>query len=58
MGFTLAYLHRLFGAPLRGIALHPIASAEVASWLVGGARMLERRVPVRWGGRQYVLEPR
>jgi chlorobactene glucosyltransferase len=58
MASTLGFLHRLFGAPLRGIALHPIASWEVAGWLLDGARMLERRVPVRWGGRQYVLEPR
>jgi chlorobactene glucosyltransferase len=58
MAFTLAFLHRLFGAPWRGAWLHPIASLEVARWLLDGARMLERRVPVRWGGRQYVLEPR
>jgi len=58
MAGTLGFLHRIFGAPLVGAWLHPIASLEVATWLLGGARMLERRVPVRWGGRQYVLEPR
>ena len=58
MAGTLGFLHRIFGAPLVGAWLHPIASLEVAAWLLDGARMLERRVPVRWGGRQYVLEPR
>jgi len=58
MGGTLAALHRLFRAPLVGLAFHPIASLRLATWLLAGARMLERRVPVRWGGRAYVLEPK
>ena len=37
---------------------HPYAAAHVVLWLVDGARMLRNRVPVRWGGRAYVLEPR
>lgn len=58
-GFALvALLHQRQRAPLAGAVLHPIAAAVVAAWLFDGARMLLRRVPVRWGGREYILTPR
>jgi cellulose synthase/poly-beta-1,6-N-acetylglucosamine synthase-like glycosyltransferase len=58
-GFAVVLLlHQRQRAPLVGAFLHPLAAAIVAHWLFDGARMLRRRVPVRWGGRSYVLEPR
>jgi hypothetical protein len=58
-GFALvALLHQRQRAPLAGAVLHPIAAAVVAAWLFDGARMLLCRVPVRWGGREYILTPR
>jgi len=58
-GFALvALLHQRQRAPLSGALFHPVAAAIVATWLLDGARMLLRRVPVRWGGREYILTPR
>ncbi|MBI1303490.1 MAG: glycosyltransferase [Phycisphaera sp.] len=58
-GFALvALLHQRQRAPLAGSVLHPLAAAVVAAWLFDGARMLVKRVPVRWGGREYILTPR
>jgi chlorobactene glucosyltransferase len=45
-------------APIVWALGHPIGAACVAWWLLDGARMLRRRIPIRWGGREYVLEPR
>lgn len=55
---TVALLHHRQRAPLLGAFLHPVAAACVATWLLDGSRMLRNRVPVRWGGREYVLEPK
>jgi glycosyltransferase involved in cell wall biosynthesis len=58
-GFAaVALIHQRQRAPLVGAIAHPAAAVIVAWWLVDGARMLVRRVPVRWGGKAYVLEPR
>lgn len=59
VGFAaVAFLHQRQRAPLAGAFAHPIAALVVAYWLWDGARMLRRRIPIRWGGREYVLEPR
>jgi cellulose synthase/poly-beta-1,6-N-acetylglucosamine synthase-like glycosyltransferase len=55
---AVAVVHHRQRAPLAGAFVHPVAAATVAWWLFDGARMLWKRVPVRWGGREYVLEPR
>jgi len=51
-------VHARQRAPVLWAFAHPLAAARVAWWLLDGARMLRRRVPIRWGGREYVLEPR
>jgi hypothetical protein len=51
-------VHARQRAPVLWSLAHPVAAAQVAWWLLDGARMLRRRVPIRWGGREYVLEPR
>lgn len=59
LGFAaVALIHQRQRAPLHTVLLHPFAAIIVAMWLFDGARMLQRRVPVRWGGREYVLQPR
>lgn len=58
LGFaTVALLHERQHAPLLGAFLHPFAAFHVSRWLLDGSRMLRKRVPVRWGGREYILEP-
>lgn len=55
---AIALIHQRQRAPASTVLLHPLAGAIVAWWLLDGARMLARRIPVRWGGRAYILEPR
>ena len=55
---ALGLVHQRQRAPLAWAALHPIAAGCVAWWLLDGARMLVQRVPIRWGGKEYILEPR
>ncbi|MGI9013846.1 MAG: glycosyltransferase family 2 protein [Phycisphaerales bacterium] len=43
---------------LVSLLLQPIGAALVARVLSQSARALEQRTPVRWGGKEYVLEPR
>jgi len=55
---ALAICYRHSSAPLAGVLFFPLGSWHVLRALWGGARDLDRRRPVRWGGREYVLEPR
>ncbi|MFM7050843.1 MAG: glycosyltransferase [Planctomycetota bacterium] len=55
---AVAVLHRRQRAPYSCVLLHPLAAIIVSRWLLDGARMLRNRTPIRWGGREYVLEPR
>ena len=54
---VLVGVYRLGGFPAWAGLLFGAASAAVAAILLEGARDLRARVPVRWGGREYVLEP-
>ena len=47
-----------FGAPALGALLYPVGAWIVANIMRRAARDLERRRPIPWGGREYVLEPR
>jgi len=55
---SLFFCYRQADAPILGVIFHPFGSWMVARSLRGGAADLDRRRPVRWGGREYVLEPR
>lgn len=50
--------YRLAGAPRWAAFFHCVGSAIVGRTLWMGAADLERRRPVKWGGREYILEPR
>ena len=55
---VLVGVYRLGGFPPWAGLLFAPAAAAVVSIFLEGARDLRARVPVRWGGREYVLEPR
>ena len=55
---AIGLIHQRQRAPLAWAVVHPVAAACVAWWLLDGARMLVQRVPIRWGGKEYILEPR
>lgn len=54
---AVALMHQRQRAPISGVILHPFAALIVSWWLLDGARMLRNQIPVRWGGRSYVLKP-
>jgi glycosyltransferase involved in cell wall biosynthesis len=58
MAVTLGVIYRAHGAPLRAVLRYPQGCWIVAHTMFEGARDLCERKPVRWGGREYVLEPR
>lgn len=63
IGLTLQVLavrttYRLAGAPRSAAFFHAFGALIVGRTLWQGAADLEHRRPVRWGGREYILEPR
>jgi hypothetical protein len=54
---TLAWIHRTASFPVWSALLFPGAAIAVARIFYDGARDLHARTPVRWGGREYLLEP-
>lgn len=54
---ALASIYRSMGMPCSAMPWFPLGSLILANELRRGARDLEHRKPVRWGGRDYVLEP-
>ena len=54
---VLAAVYALAGFPAWAGPLFPLASVPVVRAFLQGAADLRRRVPIRWGGREYVLEP-
>lgn len=54
---ALAAIYRSMGMPLSAMPWFAMGSLILANELRRGARDLEQRKPVRWGGRNYVLEP-
>ena len=54
---TLAWIHRTASFPVWSALCFPGAAIAVARIFFDGARDLHARTPVRWGGREYLLEP-
>ena len=54
---TLAWIHRTASFPVWSALCFPGAAIAVARIFFDGARDLNARTPVRWGGREYLLEP-
>ncbi len=55
--WTLRGCYRLAGADPRLAIWWPLGCLATASIMLAAARDLVRRTPVRWGGREYRLEP-
>lgn len=55
---TLAFIYKRGGFPLWAIPLYPIGSLLASRIMTEAGRELARREPVRWGGKDYYLEPR
>ncbi len=53
-----AWLHRMCHAPKAAAVFHPLGAWLVAHCMLEAAVDLDRRRAVRWGGREYILEPR
>ena len=53
-----AWLHAQCKAPVAATVFHPLGAWIVAHSMFEAARDLDLRRPVRWGGKEYVLEPR
>jgi GT2 family glycosyltransferase len=54
---ALAWIHRTASFPVWSALCFPGAAIAVARIFFDGARDLNARTPVRWGGREYLLEP-
>ena len=57
-GLSLSTIYRLCGAPKWAVITYPWGSWIVGRMLLHGASDLKHRRPIRWGGREYVLEER
>jgi len=56
--FVIAWLYRINRAPMIFAVFSPIGALVVAKLFLDAARMLQRKKPIRWGGKEYILEPR
>lgn len=54
---TLMVIFSLIGVPAVGALCYSVSAIRVAAIQWSAARMLRLRMPVRWGGRHYVLKP-
>ncbi|MBC22695.1 MAG: hypothetical protein CMJ32_02105 [Phycisphaerae bacterium] len=54
----MLWIYRLCGSLISSVIFYPIGAVMVAIELFKGAGDLQRRRPICWGGREYVLEPR
>jgi chlorobactene glucosyltransferase len=56
--FVIAWLYRINRAPVIFAIFAPIGAIVVTKLFYDAARMLQRKEPIRWGGKEYILEPR
>ncbi len=55
---TLSIIYPLGGAPRSALFRYPLGCLLVARILLKASRDLLNRTPVKWGGKEYILEPR
>jgi len=55
---ALLWIYRLSGVPFPMVLLFPVGSCFVGRIFSEAARDLEMGMPIRWAGRDYILEPR
>ena len=57
-GILFFTLWRVQRAPLKSLWSVPIGCWEVRNIFLEAAKVLEKKLPIEWGGRSYTLEPR
>lgn len=55
---VIAWLYRINNAPIIFALFAPIGAAVVAKIFLNAAFTLKHRIPIRWGGKEYILEPK
>ena len=56
--WVICWLYKINNAPLFYAIFAPIGALVVAKLFLDAASMLQHRTPIRWGGRDYILEPK
>ncbi len=56
-GVNVSWLYKMNHASPLFVLFAPIGGVAVAGILFGAAHMLTHRIPIKWGGRSYILEP-
>ena len=51
------WLYKMNHAPMLYAFFAPIGALVVSKIFFDAASMLKHRIPIRWGGREYILEP-
>jgi len=54
---VIAWLYRINNAPMMYAIFAPLGAAVVANIFLDASAMLKNRTPIKWGGREYILEP-
>lgn len=55
--FNLMWLYRMNHAPMMYAFFAPLGSLVVTKIFLDAANTLQNRIPIRWGGKEYILEP-
>jgi hypothetical protein len=56
--WVVGWLYKINGAPIIYSVFSPIGGLIVAKLFLDAASMLKNKTPIRWGGREYILEPK
>ena len=56
--WVICWLYKINNAPMYYAIFAPIGGLIVAKLFLDAAFMLQHRTPIRWGGREYILEPK
>ena len=56
-GINVSWLYKMNHAPPLFAFFAPFGGIAVAGILFSAAHMLTHRIPIKWGGRSYILEP-
>jgi len=56
--WVICWLYKINNAPIVFAIFAPIGGLVVAKLFLDAASILQHRIPIRWGGRDYILEPK
>jgi chlorobactene glucosyltransferase len=55
---VIAWLYRINNAPVIFAVFAPIGALVVAKMYFNSVRILTKKIPIYWGGKEYILEPK